>query len=97
MNTVPSWIVNSFPIIRMVLIIAIVIVAIAMVFCILMQPSKQEGMGALSGDTDTYFSKNKEKTLQGTMKRLTIFFACAIFVMSVAFFVTVVIYNGTNA
>ena len=93
-STTPDWIVSSFPIIRIVLIILMVLATVAMVFCVLMQPSNEGGMGALSGETDTYFSKHKQKTFQGTLKRLTIILASSIFVMSVLFFVSVQIYTG---
>jgi preprotein translocase subunit SecG len=91
---VPDWVVSSFPIIRIVLIVAMVVAAVALIFCVLMQPSNEGGMGALSGETDTYYAKHKQKTLQGTLKRWTIVLACAIFVMSVAFFVSIQIYQG---
>ncbi|MCL1945044.1 MAG: preprotein translocase subunit SecG [Firmicutes bacterium] len=93
-GTTPEWVVSSFPIIRIILIIAMVLASVVMIFCILMQPSNEGGMGALSGETDTYFSKHKQKTLQGTLRRLTIVLSSAIFVMSVAFFVSIQIYSG---
>jgi len=90
----PDWVVGSFPIIRLILIILMVLSSIVLVVCVLMQPSNEGGMGAISGETDTYFSKHKQKTLQGTLKRLTIGLSSAIFVMSVLFYISIRIYAG---
>jgi len=95
LGDVAPWVSSSFPIIRIVLIVLIVICAITMIFAIMMQPSNQEGsLGAIGGSSDTYFSKNKEKTLEGVMKRLTIVLGIAIFIMSLLFFITYVVYSG---
>ncbi|MCL2599020.1 MAG: preprotein translocase subunit SecG [Firmicutes bacterium] len=91
----PAWMVESFPIIRIVLIALIALCSVAIVFTILMQPSNQEGsLGAIGGDSDTYFSKNQEKTLEGAMKRLTIVLSIAIGAMSILFFLTYIGYAG---
>lgn len=95
MGDVAPWISDSFPIIRIVLISLIALCAIIMIFAILMQPSNENGsLGAIGGSSDTYFSKNKEKTIEGVMKRLTIILGIAIGVMSILFFVSYVIYAG---
>lgn len=91
--TVAKWITDSFPIVRMVLIILMVVLSLAMVLVVMIQPSNSEGMGAISGQSnETYYSKNKSKSLEGIMKRLTIIIAICLFVVSILFFVTVIIY-----
>lgn len=90
---VANWITTSFPIIRMVLLILMVVLSIAMVLVVLFQPSNSDGMNAITGQaSETFYSKNKSKSLQGIMKRLTIVLAICLFVVSVLFFVTVIIY-----
>lgn len=90
----PNWIVNSFPIIRIIMIILLGICAIAMVISIFIQPAAADGMGALSGQaSDTYFSKNKEKNFEGFMKRLTVILGIVIAVIAILFFVSVRIFH----
>lgn len=90
---IADWITTSFPIIRMVFIIAMVLLSIAMTIVVMIQPSNSEGANALTGQSnETYYSKNKSKSLEGTMKRLTVVLGICLFVMSVLFFITLVIY-----
>ncbi len=91
--SVANWISESFPIIRFVLLILMVVLAVAMILVVLFQPSSGDGMGAISGQvSETFYSKNKGRSLEGIMKRLTIVLAICLFVVSVLFFVTVVVY-----
>lgn len=56
------------------LIVALVIISIVLIVAVLMQPSKTNGLSALmgGGSTDTYFSKNKTKTKEAMMARITV-------------------------
>ena len=84
--SIAGWITDSFPIIRIVLISLIVI--------ILFQPSSSSGMGALSGQRDTFYSKDKSKSLESVMKKITIVLGIAEGVLAILFFVTLIIYRG---
>lgn len=92
--TVAPWVSNSFPIIRIVLLVLMVLFSIAMIIVVFFQPSNSNGMGAITGQSDTYYSKNKSKTVEGAMKRLTIILGIALFVISLLFFISVAIYAG---
>ncbi len=48
-----------------------IIVCIAMVVVVLMQEGKSGGLGALSGSVDTYWDKNKGRSVEGTLIKLT--------------------------
>ncbi|MDR2202184.1 MAG: preprotein translocase subunit SecG [Clostridiales bacterium] len=90
---IPAWVTNSFPIIRVILIVVMVITAVALTVVVLAQPSNSEGMGALGGQSaDTFYEKNKGRSVEGVMKRLTIVFGIIMALISVLFFVTLVIY-----
>lgn len=91
---VADWVSASFPIIRLVLLLLIVALSIALTVVILMQPSNTQGMGGLTGQSDTFYSKNKGRTLEGTLKRLTVIIAIALLVLAVLFFVTLLFYAG---
>jgi len=53
----------------------------------MLQPSETQGLGAISGGTDTFFAKNKSKTLQGLLRRLTIIISISMAVLTIVFFI----------
>jgi len=53
----------------------------------MLQPSNTQGLGAISGGTDTFFAKNKSKTLEGLFRRLTIIFSISLAVLTLIFFI----------
>jgi protein translocase SecG subunit len=93
---VAPWVSDSFPTVRLVLAILIVLLSLAITVLVLVQPgAEQQGMNAVTGgQSDTYYSKNKSEMRESMMKRLTIILGVALFVVVVLFFVTVVIYSG---
>ena len=48
------------------------IAAIFVIVVVIMQPSNSNGIGAISGHSETFYGKNKSKTLESKMKKLTI-------------------------
>jgi len=93
---VSTGVANSFPIIRIVIISLLIILSATMIVVILLQPAKQEGVGAISGSADTFFSKNKGRTREGMLLRLTIIIAVVMFVLVLFYFVTLSIYSPDN-
>jgi len=90
----PEWVVNSFPIIRIVFIVLIAVLSLAIVISIFLQPAAADGAGALTGQSsDTYYSKNKERDFEGLMKRITVGLCIAVAVISILFFVSMLIFN----
>lgn len=59
---------------RIALIVVLVFISIALIISVLMQPSKSNGLsGFIGGGTaDTYYSKNKAKTYEAIMARITV-------------------------
>ena len=64
--------------VKIALLILIVLLSIVMVLIVLLQPGNSEGLGAISGGAETFFGKNKAKTLEGRLKKLTIIVAVAL-------------------
>lgn len=94
-ETLPAWVTDSFPVIRTVIIITMVVLSLASIVLVLAQPSNENGMNAITGQSaDTFYSKNKGKTLQGVFKRLTVIISIVLGVLSIVFFVTLAIYSG---
>lgn len=58
---------------KMALQIALVILSVIIIISILLQPSKSEGINSLiSGGNENYFAKNKVRTREVTLARVTI-------------------------
>ena len=69
--------------IRTVVTVLFIIVCIALIVVVLMQEGKSAGLGSLSGQVDSYVSKNRGRTREGKLERVTfilgiLFFALAI-------------------
>lgn len=92
--TLPAWVTDSFPVIRTVIIVVMVILSLALVVVVLVQPSNTQGMNAITGQSDTYYSKNKSKTMEGALKRLTVIISATLGVLALVFFITLAIYSG---
>lgn len=91
----PDWVVNSFPIIKIVIMCVLALLSIAMIVLVVMQKSDTNGVSAVTGKTDTFYNRNKRVTLQGKVKVLTIVTAVLMMVLCVAFLVLNTIYAGT--
>ncbi|MCM8711811.1 preprotein translocase subunit SecG [Clostridium sp. SYSU_GA19001] len=59
---------------RIALIVALVIISMVLIVSVLLQPSKTSGLSGFigGGSTDTYYSKNKARTYEAVMARLTV-------------------------
>ncbi len=64
--------------------IVYILVCIALTFVVLRQEGKQAGLsGALTGTTETYWAKNKGRSVEGTLERVTKYLAAAFIVLSI--------------
>ena len=76
--------------------IPLVIMAICAIFIILVvmfQPGNSSGVGALGGQTETFLGKNKNKTFESKMKKLTVVSAIIFAVLCIAFVILAYIGN----
>lgn len=90
----PEWVVNSFPIIRIVLVCLIGVCAISMIILVLAQESSSRGASAITGEANTFYNRNKGKSLQGKIKKLTIFDATLLLAFCIIYIVIHAIYAG---
>lgn len=63
------------------------IAAIVAIILILMQPSNSTGIDALGGSSETFFGKNKGKSIEARMKKWTWICLVVLGVLSIAFFI----------
>jgi len=61
-----------------------ILICITLTFVVLKQEGKSAGLsGALTGSTETYWSKNKGRSAEGTLEKLTKYLAAGFIVLSV--------------
>ena len=71
-------------ILRTVINILFILDCIALTVIVLMQEGKDQGLGSLSGSmTDTYWGKNKGRSMEGALVKSTKFLAIAFIVISI--------------
>lgn len=70
-----------------VLIVLMSLAAIAAVVLVLLQPGNSTGVSALGGSSETFFGKNKGKSIEARMKKWTVLCLIILAVLSVAFYV----------
>lgn len=56
---------------KTILEVVFIIVCIALTAIILMQEGKSAGLGAIAGAADTYWGKNKGRSMEGMLVKLT--------------------------
>lgn len=58
-------------VLRIILTIVFILVCLALVVLVLMQEGKSAGLGAISGAAETYWGKNKGRSMEGTLVKIT--------------------------
>ena len=65
--------------------VILVITALILIVTVLLQPGESNGLGAIAGGAETFFGKNKAKTMEGKLALATkisaaLFIICALLV-----------------
>lgn len=68
---------------RVVINIIFILVCVALTVLVLMQEGKSAGLGSISGAAETYWGRNKGRSMEGGLVRGTIIMAVIFFVLSV--------------
>ena len=58
-------------ILRTILTVVYILICIALVIVVLMQEGKSAGLGAISGAAETYWGKNKGRSMEGALVKIT--------------------------
>ncbi|MBQ7765788.1 MAG: preprotein translocase subunit SecG [Lachnospiraceae bacterium] len=69
--------------VRIIITVVFIIVSIALAGIVLMQEGKNTGLSALSGVADTYWGKNKGRSMEGVLIKITTVLAVIFMVLSV--------------
>ena len=68
---------------RTVLTIIFIVVCLALSIIVLMQEGKSAGLGAISGAAESYWGKNKGRSMEGKLVMITRVLAIAFIVLAV--------------
>ncbi len=67
---------------RIILTIVFVILCIAMTVIVLMQEGKSAGLGAISGAAESYWGRNKGRSMEGKLEKFTTLAAVLLFILA---------------
>ncbi len=85
---------NLFLLLSRIFLLILIVASIFVIVVVIMQPANSEGIGAISGRQETFYGKNKSKTLESKMKKLTIISIIVLAVCMILFTVLTLIANS---
>lgn len=68
---------------RIVLTIIFIIICVALVVLVLMQEGKSAGLGSISGAAETFWDKNKGRSIEGMLVKITRVLAVLFMVLAI--------------
>ena len=69
-------------VLRTILMVVFILISIVLTVIVLMQEGKSAGLGAISGAADTYWGKNKGRSMEGALVKSTKFLAILFIVLA---------------
>lgn len=97
-SNLPKWIGDTFPIIQGIIIGLISLLSVIMIVAILVSPADTStGTNAITGASESYYTKNRNKNNLGRIRNLIIICAVSIAILTVIFFVMFGIFNMSGA
>lgn len=70
-------------VLRIILSVIFVLDCIALTVVVLMQEGKSQGLGAIAGAAESYWGKNKGRSMEGGLERATLIMAVLFFVLAI--------------
>lgn len=67
---------------RTILLVVFIIICMGLTVLVLMQEGKSAGLGAISGAAESYWGKNKGRSMEGKLVKITKFLAIGFFVIA---------------
>ena len=67
---------------KIILTIVFVLICIALTVIVLLQEGKSQGLGAIGGIAESYWGKNKGRSMEGTLEKFTKFAAIAVLLLA---------------
>ena len=69
-------------IVRILLTVVFIIVCLALIGIVLLQEGKSAGLGAIAGAAESYWGKNKGRSMEGTLVKATKYLVIAFIVIA---------------
>ncbi len=70
-------------VLRTILTIIFIIICLALTAIVLMQEGKAAGLGAISGAAESYWGKNKGRSMEGALVKITRWLVVAFIIISI--------------
>lgn len=70
-------------VLRIILTLLFILVCIALIILVLLQEGKAAGLGSISGAAETYWGKNKGRSMEGTLVKVTKYLAISFLLLTV--------------
>ena len=70
-------------VLKTILTVVLILISIIITAIILCQEGKSAGLGAIAGAADTYWGKNKGRSMEGMLVKLTRIFVALFLILSV--------------
>ena len=75
-------------ILRIILTVIFIVMCIALTVLVLMQEGRSQGLGAIAGGAETYWGKNKGRSMEGLLVKITKWLAIGFMVVAVILNIT---------
>lgn len=69
--------------VRTILTVMFILISIALSIVVLMQEGKDAGLGAISGAAESYWGKNKGRSMEGKLVKITKILAVAFILLAI--------------
>ena len=70
-------------VLRFIIQVIFILLCIALTALVLMQEGKSAGLGAISGAAETYWGKNKGRSMEGKLVKITKYLAIGFMVLTI--------------
>ena len=78
---------NTYYAINYTLVILMAVAALAAIILVMLQPGNSQGIDALGGTSETYYGKNKGRSIESKLKMWTIICLAVLAVLAIVFFI----------
>ena len=93
-NFVAPWVSATVPVVRIVLFALVVLCAVVLIVTTLFQNNDSNNADVVTGQQESYYSKNKGGSRDGKLKLITVIFSITAAVCVVLYFASLLIYSG---
>ena len=74
---------NEMAVVKIIIQIIFILLCIALTVLVLMQEGKSAGLGAISGMAETYWGKNRGRSMEGNLVKITKYLAIGFMLISI--------------